>query len=758
MTDSIVLRPAQQKILEYDGGRMGISAVPGSGKTFTLSLLAARLVERLATSGQLDEREVLVVTFTNSAAENFRNRINGFIQQRGLLPGVGYRVRTLHGLAHDIVRERPALVGLSEDFGIVDERTGREIIETAVANYLHSHPDLFGAFLKREFLDDPRRIERFLRDDALDIAGAIIRAAKDLRTSAAALQINFARQSGHWPLLSFVLQIYADYQRGLHLRGAVDFDDLIVLALQALEADDGFLGRLQQQWPYILEDEAQDSSLLQEQMLALLTGSHHNWVRVGDPNQAINTTFTSADPKYLRQFMAKPDVQKRDLPNSGRSAQPIMDLANYLAEWSRTAHPVLALDMTLAPPDILPTALDDPQPNPEPGNPCVTIFERALNPEEELNITVASLLRWLPQNREKTVAVLAPDNFRGFALVNALKEAGLPFDDSLLRASNNTRVTAAALATILLYISRPEEPTHLETLWKSVWWPRKGMKLSGIGDTAAAELPEPVEVFGRALSKLNQPERYLFPSGGDDWTDDLGWLDDVENFRPLVEAFREDLRHWTAATILPVDELVLTLGNDIFDEPADLALTHSIAILLAKRNREQPHLRLPDLARELEDIAQNKGRLLGFNEDALGFEPPAGKVTVATMHAAKGLEWDRVYLLAVSSYSFPSGGDEEGYRGERWFVRDGLNLVAETIGQVQQLAMGTLDDYVPGEASRRARVDLAAERLRLLYVGITRARCELIVLYNTGRFYESRPNEPALAFRALAAYTTRTRT
>jgi DNA helicase II / ATP-dependent DNA helicase PcrA len=461
--------------------------------------------------------------------------------------------------------------------------------------------------------------------------------------------------------------------------------------------------------------------------------------------------------------LARPDVQKRDLPNSGRCAQPIMDLANYLAEWSRTAHPVLALDMTLAPPDILPTAMDDPQPNPEPGNPCVTIFERALNPEEELNITVASLLRWLPQNREKTVAILAPDNFRGFALVHALKAAGLPFDDSLLRASNNTRVSAAALATILLYISRPEEPTHLETLWKSVWWPRKGIKLSGAGDavqshSVGGELPEPVEVFGRALSKLNQPERYLFPSGGDDWTDELSWLDDAENFRPLVEAFREDLRHWTAATILPIDELMLTLGNDIFDEPADLALTHSIAILLAKRSREQPHLRLPDLARELEDIAQNKGRLLGFNEDALGFEPPAGKVTVATMHAAKGLEWDRVYLLAVSSYSFPSGGDEEGYRGERWFVRDGLNLVAETIGQVQQLAMGTLDDYAPGLASRRARVDLAAERLRLLYVGITRARCELIVLYNTGRFYESRPNEPALAFRALAAYTTRTRT
>jgi DNA helicase II / ATP-dependent DNA helicase PcrA len=752
MTDPFKLRSAQQKILEYEGGRMGISAVPGSGKTFTLSLLAARLVERLAASGTMDDREVLVVTFTNSAAENFRNRINQFIQQRGLLPGVGYRVRTLHGLAHDIVRDRPGLAGLAESFDIVDERTGVEIVQNAVSNYLQSHPDLFGAFLKREFLDNPRKIEQFLYADALDIARSVIRTAKDLRTDAASLHNSMAKQSGHWPLLSFALQIYADYQRGLKLRGAVDFDDLIVLALRCLETDDGFLARLQQQWPYILEDEAQDSSLLQEQMLALLTQAHGNWVRVGDPNQAINTTFTSANPRYLRRFIARSDVQVRPLPNSGRSAPPIIDLANHLAQWSRAAHPVLSLEMALTEPEILPTEPDDPQPNPAPGHPCVTVFDRALSPDEELNITVASLLRWLPQNQDRTVAVLVPDNFRGLALARALENTGLPFDDSLLRSSNKTRATAAALATILLYISRPEEPTHLDALWRAVWWPRRGVKLAGGDLSNSAELPEPVEQFGRALARAHQPERYLFPVGGDDWLDGLGWLDDVQEFRTIVNAFRNDLRRWTAATVLPIDELVLTLGSDIFEEAAELALTHSIAVLLAKRSRERPHLRLPDLARELEDIAQNKGRLLGFNEDALGFEPPVGKVTVATMHAAKGLEWDRVYLLAVSNYSFPDGDDGESYRSERWFVRDSLNLIAECIEQVQHLHMGTLDECIQGKATQRARTELAAERLRLLYVGITRARRELIILYNTGRFHDSRPNEPARAFRVLAEY------
>ncbi len=204
--------------------------------------------------------------------------------------------------------------------------------------------------------------------------------------------------------------------------------------------------------------------------------------------------------------------------------------------------------------------------------------------------------------------------------------------------------------------------------------------------------------------------------------------------------------------MLPVDELLLTLGNDLFSEPADLALTHRLAVLLAKLGKENPGWRLPELTGELDNIAQNKRRILGFSDDALGYEPKKGLVTVATMHAAKGLEWDRVYILAVNNYSFPGGGEDDKYRGERWYVRDSLNLVAEAEEQLRQLHGGTLDDYIPGQATQKARQEIAAERLRLLYVGVTRAKRELIVTYNTGRNPERDPNRPALAFEAMRAF------
>ena len=108
-----------------------------------------------------------------------------------------------------------------------------------------------------------------------------------------------------------------------------------------MKSDPDYLARLQYQWPFILEDEAQDSSELQEQILHTLAGPKGNWVRVGDPNQAIYETFTTASPQFLRDFMRQKNVQPRDLPESGRSTASIIWLANALVDWTMREHPML---------------------------------------------------------------------------------------------------------------------------------------------------------------------------------------------------------------------------------------------------------------------------------------------------------------------------------------------------------------------------------------------------------------------------------
>lgn len=137
-------RPAQKAVLAYTGGKLGIAAVPGSGKTWTLSRLAAKLI---AEGYVGDDQEVLVVTLVNSAVSNFASRVGSFVQEAGLLPNLGYRVRTLHGLCHDIVRERPALVGLANDFQIIDERGAEEVLRDAAEAWLRTHPQALDEYL-----------------------------------------------------------------------------------------------------------------------------------------------------------------------------------------------------------------------------------------------------------------------------------------------------------------------------------------------------------------------------------------------------------------------------------------------------------------------------------------------------------------------------------------------------------------------------------------------------------------------------------
>ena len=95
-------------------------------------------------------------------------------------------------------------------------------------------------------------------------------------------------------------------------------------------------------------------------------------------------------------------------------------------------------------------------------------------------------------------------------------------------------------------------------------------------------------------------------------------------------------------------------------------------------SESHPDWRLPELTAELITIASNERKFLGFADDDTGFDPDAhrGKVVVTTIHKAKGLEWDRVYLMSVNAYDFPSALPGDNFIAEQWYVRDGLNLEA----------------------------------------------------------------------------------
>lgn len=717
---------------------MGVSAVPGSGKTWTLSMLAAELVLETELD---DDQEILIVTLVNSAVDNFSRRVGSVIRQAGYLPNLGYRVRTLHGLAHDIVRERPDLVGLSDDFVIIDERDTQEILQTAAQNWLHENAGALDAYLLADI--EESQVRRIRRETfpalVAQIASSFIKSAKDLQLPPQNVRYLLDSYPERLVLMEMGYEIYADYQRALAFRGAVDFDDLIRLALQTLRLDPDFLRRLRHRWPYILEDEAQDSSRLQELILQLLAGKKNGWVRVGDPNQAIYETFTTANPRYLRDFIKQPDVLARDLPNSGRSMQSIIDLANYLIDWTRDEHPSYAVRDALTPPYIEPTPYGDPQPNPEDHPESILFVKQGFSPQAEVKAIMRSLQRWLPEHQDQTVAVLVPRNVRGFQVVEALKGVNIPHIE-LLRSSPSTREAAGVLGNVLRYLSDPVSVRYLATLYRV--WQRDARD----DDDRAVEVKE----MTKMLNKCEHLEDFVWPHGRD-------WLDEALQTGILTQegaahlaGFKMLVRRWQESAELPIDQLILTLAQDLFTAPADLAIAHKIALVLRRSALSHPDWRLPELSQELAQIARNERRFLGFTDEDVGFDPEAhkGKVVVATMHKAKGLEWDKVYLMSVNDYNFPSAQPQDSYISEPWYIREHLNLEAETLAQLRALHEDAgLFLYDEGTPSLKAREEYVAERLRLFYVAITRAKRELVVTWNTGKFGKAQPSIPFIALQ-----------
>ncbi len=747
------LRPEQDVIAEYTGGRAAVSAVPGSGKTFTLARLVVRLLERNLVP---DEAEVLVVTFTNSAVDNIRARIRTVLKEKHMID-TGYRVLTLHALAGLIVRERPDLAGTTADFRIDEDNSRHQAMSEATRWYTQQHAEYWRSFLSTELTSQQRQTaeEQWLKATE-SIGDEVTRLAKNLRLRPAELYALLSRRTegqgdaeqGTWggdqtepslsPFLRIGMALYERYEQILSLGGRLDFDDIIWRAIMALENDVGFCHRLGQRWPFILEDEAQDSTPLQERTLGMLSAEHNNWVRVGDPNQAIMTTFTASDVRFFREFLARADVTPFPLSVSGRSAPKIINLANSLADWAAEQQPeveVRTAGLTNAV-KIYPTKPGDGQPNPPDTESRFNVQDYP-NEESEAQEVAKSAIRFVLARPDLSCAILTPTNWFGKTIIDELStlQAQHPertlFQDQLKNAQP-VRNVAKVLAHAVRFCSTPTNANALADLRKA------------LVDIGASSDQHVKSSRMQSLVRSVRTERLLFPSPVAESvlaeSLNIGAHEQHELDQLAARAAR-----WLRASMLPIDQLILIVAQDILTKDNELAIAHSLALSLRRLTAIHPQMQLIDLARELEDVATNKQKFMASALNESGFEPIPGQITVTTMHKAKGLEWDRVYMVSVDQMEFPHEVSGQ-FRGELWFL-GGHDPSTEARKQLESLAAG--ETPLPGniELLRRARIEYISERLRLLYVGITRAKRHLQI--SCSRERHNKTNVLALAVSAI---------
>ncbi|GAB4213361.1 MAG: ATP-dependent helicase [Synechococcales cyanobacterium] len=703
---TIHLRPGQQQAVGYHAGRMGIAAVPGSGKTFTLEMLVCKLI---VVDGA-DPARMGLFTYMRSSRANMTKRINQRLSQNGVSGRI--EAMTLHSLALRILREFQGRLGW-DHLDILEGYEQDRLMTRLSQGWLQANPHYWEKLLPAT--NSPttasKQRRRFMREFR-SMCRSVVRTAKSYCLSPERITAK------EHEFLGWALPVYRHYQRELTRLGKVDYDDLGWKALDLMQRDPEVLAEVQNWYDFIFEDESQDSSPLQEELLTLISARHGNLVRVGDPNQSIMSTFTTADPYYFRQFcQSNPQVT---LAESSRSAPKILTLANALVDWVQDYHPLPELRQSLSRQHIRPAG----QGNPTDAEAEITFLPITGSPDAELRAVADLAAQSYRERPNSSIVILTPTNDTGSQVLMALKNKELPVVD-LLRNNPTQKEGILRLKQVVEFLALPTHGPRLQAAFQVA---------------AQAVRMDPSEIaFHSAWITQVPPERLLFPLWGSPipWPTHLSPQQCVQ-VKPILATLSDWLRYAHA----PWADVLRLLVQRLQRNTTDLFLGNYLVDQLERVLGERPTADWQTVADEIQPIWEN-----GLNNmpvELTDYNPMPGTIAVTTVHRSKGLEWDEVLITGLSAYEYPVEPQE---RPQGIQFLDGVNMEAEALAQLRQQTQAPhAGDRPPTE---QAFLDVAAERLRLLYVGITRAKRRLTLTVSTQNRFE-KDQEPSQVFSVLS--------
>lgn len=723
MNEKIVFRKGQDKVMEYDGGYMAVPSVPGAGKTFVLTQLAAKLIEE----GRQRPGKILIVTYMNSAVANFKQRLYKILNDRGLDPLEGYEVMTLHTLAMKIIREKPDKILVSDEFVILDDTKRTELFRQIFSKWLSRNRDQLNSLIdtKRYYHQQLVSMGDRWEKDFLNIAMRSFSYFKVQGYDYRNLSEKIDSNSDMIPL-KWLIELYGEYESALKIRGLIDFDDILVGALELIREDQELLERYQNIYTFIFEDEAQDSNIIQQEILTMLSEKSGNLLRVGDSNQAIMSTFTVSDPKLFREFCQNPFTEVQSINVASRSCSHIIDISNFFVDWVRKFHPCIDCRESLEPQYIEEVDEDDPHPNPVVDE-CSVYFKQFKTKNEELIFIADRCKGHIESYPDKTIAVLVPTNWVANEFIDELEKRDIPYKE-ITKFPRERTYAANIIGAVLDFIVFPYKNKCLIEVVKYM-----------LND----EEKDNLEELCSYLEKIHV-EELLYPLYGqidrDNIPDELIEIGVWNRFEELIPILKEFLE---LSSEMP-EYLVLHIAERLNFDSNKMAIAQKIASDIRYLVSLNPRWSLMDLAQELKSIENSYNYFANIVYDMQGFEPKSGEVTVSTYHKAKGLEWDTVFLAAMTSYNFPATLDDK-FRGDCYYlIEEYQNPDALAKAQFDEL-IGNRDggDYV-----EQSKIDIISEKVRLLYVGMTRAKQYLIL---------STHDDPSTYFNVCKQYLLRTK-
>jgi len=547
----IIPRPDQQAVLDYKGGLMSVSATAGSGKT-TIMLL---LVDKILNGEILDNIEpknIFVLTFMESAARNFRERIKSKYPDLSELPNIS----TIHGLALKIIKDNNnySRVGLDYDFEIVDE-IKRSAILNEILYTVGISPD---------------------KSDLYD--GAISAYKNEL-----AKDLNYISDN------RLFLNVYQAYQNKLKEQNLIDYDDLLLLSLRLLKENKDILEHYQNIVKIIIEDEAQDSSYTQQNLIMLLGGKYKNIIRCGDINQAITSTFSNSDVKGFREFIK--NSKNVEMDRCQRCATGVLDCANGLVDYA-SKNKIEAFSSLVMKPVEGKNIVDS-------SAVTSTVFE---NEQEETATITNEIKQIFKREPNATIAILLRSNFA----IN--KWAKLLEDNSIKTYKNSESLINNPIYRIsLLIMEFIANPLEIKT----------------------------VKEVARELFELGYYD-YSAVKYANSLTEPLFLRDDFD------EQFYWDMNYFLFKNHYSIYDLVYEIGEFYFSrhpqkDNISLVATIAIKIFNTQKTFEDTVSRL----REIQFKTNFSNIKFFINDDTIQKQ---SKVQIMTLHKSKGDEFDYVFI------------------------------------------------------------------------------------------------------------------
>lgn len=627
------LNENQRRAVEYVDGASLVIAGAGSGKTRVLTYKIAYLLK----NGMVPS-SILALTFTNKAAREMKARIASMVGER---TARYLWMGTFHSIFSRILRNEADKIGYTKNFTIYDSSDSNSLIKSII---------------KELKLDEKQYKHGFVHSK-------ISFAKNNLITPEAYAgnpDLNKADQNARVPLMSDIYKIYCNRCKQAD---AMDFDDLLLQTNVLFRNHPDVLQKYQQAFGYILVDEYQDTNFAQYLIVKKLAEMHERICVVGDDAQSIYS-FRGANIDNILQFKnSYHNAQIFKLEQNYRSTQTIVNAANSL------------IDKNVA--QIKKNVFSEK----DNGKP-IKILNVFTDLEE--GTVVAQHISQLTLKEHfnfQQIAILYRTNSQSRVLEEALRKQGIPYRIYGGLSFYQRKEIKDVIAYCRLICNRHDE----EALKRIINYPARG-----IGDTTVNKIIECAQIHGvSAWEVLTDTLRYNLAVNA-------GTANKLAQFRQLIHVFTEQVETQSAYDL--VNSVVKTTGviSDTFTDrsPENMSRQENVQELLkaihefceTKQSNGEPAF--------LSDFLSEVSLLTDQDTDK---DSSSDKVTMMTVHAAKGLEFRAVFIVGMEEDLFPS---------------------AYTIGNERELE----------------------EERRLFYVAITRAEELCFISYSKSRFRNGKTN------------------